>query len=57
MQAVTDKFLSFSLLPFLLPPAHVSSASGCEDGGEDETSQPSADPAVRHAVQECKGGL
>lgn len=35
----------------------LSSPLGCEDGGEDETSQPSGDPAVRHAVQESKGGL
>lgn len=56
-QGLITLFLSLSFLPSRLPPARVSSPSGCEDGGEDETSQPSADPAVHHAVQECKGGL
>lgn len=39
------------------PPPSVSVSAGREDGGEDETSQPSADPAVHHAVQESESGL
>lgn len=48
--------MALSLSPAIpiLPP---SLFLGCEDGGEDETSQPSDDPAVHHPVQECKGGL
>lgn len=39
------------------PAPSVSVSAGREDGGEDETSQPSADPAVHHAVQESESGL
>lgn len=43
--------------PRLTPPPLVSVFVGREDRGEDETSQPSADPAVHHAVQESESGL
>lgn len=39
------------------PPPSVSVSAGREDGGEDETSQPSSDSAVHHAVQESESGL
>lgn len=53
----SDWLLFFiSLLPSL-PSSLLSYIFRLWGRGEDETSQPSADPAVHHAVQECKGGL
>lgn len=52
-----------SVIPVVLPDLSappstpVSLSPDCEDGGEDETSQPSVDPALHHPVQECEGGL
>ena len=48
----------FSPSPPILPsPCHCLFSFRLWGRGEDETSQPSSDPAVRHTVQGCKGGL
>lgn len=53
VMAVTDGSFSLSCHPYS-PSFALFRLWG---RGEDETSQPSDDPAVHHPVQECKGGL